>query len=115
MRYDHKGLKNVRKASYTPSERPYRGLPEIDYPFHDKTILVTHCGRICIQGKKVNLSQIFAGQDVGIKEVADGVWLVTFNLCVRYKLLPICPVRTREKTYPHGDSNPGLQAENLTS
>lgn len=63
---------------YTPSTRPYHGLPEIDYPFHDKTVLVTHCGRICIQGKKVNLSTVFAGQHVGIKEVTDGIWLVSF-------------------------------------
>ena len=27
---------------------------------------------------KINLSQVFAGQTVGIKETDDGVWLVTF-------------------------------------
>jgi len=26
------------------SPRPYRGLPDIDYPLHDKTIVVTRCG-----------------------------------------------------------------------
>lgn len=26
---------------YQPSPRPYTGLPDIDYPFHDKTIVVT--------------------------------------------------------------------------
>ena len=31
---------------YTPSTRPYRGLTEIDYPFHDRDVLVTACGRI---------------------------------------------------------------------
>jgi hypothetical protein len=36
---------------YTPSTRPYRGLPELD-PFHDKTIHVTCCGRICLHRKK---------------------------------------------------------------
>jgi transposase InsO family protein len=29
---------------YTPSTRPYQGLPEPHYPFHDKTVLVTSCG-----------------------------------------------------------------------
>ena len=29
---------------YQPSTRPYQGLPDIDYPLHDKTIVVTHCG-----------------------------------------------------------------------
>lgn len=41
---------------YQSSPRPYRGLAEIDYPFHDKTVTVTTCGRICIRRKKVNLS-----------------------------------------------------------
>ena len=36
---------------YQPSSRPYTGLPDIDYPFHDKTIVVTCCGRICL-GRK---------------------------------------------------------------
>jgi hypothetical protein len=29
---------------YQPSPRPYSGLPDIDYPLHDKTIVVTRCG-----------------------------------------------------------------------
>jgi putative transposase len=32
---------------YEPSTRPVTGLPDVDYPFHDKTIVVTRCGRIC--------------------------------------------------------------------
>jgi len=63
---------------YTPSPRPYRGLPELAYPFHDREILVTACGRICLHRKKINLSTVFAGQTVGIKEVDDAVWLVSF-------------------------------------
>src|SRR3984957_17714501 len=31
---------------YTPSPRVYNGIPEPDYPFHDRTLLVTSCGRI---------------------------------------------------------------------
>jgi len=63
---------------YVPSSRTYRGLGELDYPFHDKTVTVTHCGRICFNGQKVNLSSVFAGQNVGIKEVSDRIWLVSF-------------------------------------
>ena len=63
---------------YHPSTRPYRGLSELDYPFHDRTITVTHCGRICLGKRKINLCQAFAGQNVGIKEVSDRIWLVTF-------------------------------------
>lgn len=32
---------------YRPSEQPYRGLGELDYPLHDWAVTVTHCGRIC--------------------------------------------------------------------
>ena len=63
---------------FQPSTRPYRGIGELSYPFHDRTTLVTHCGRICIFKKKINLSQVFAGQAVGIKEVHDDIWLVSF-------------------------------------
>jgi len=63
---------------YQPSPRPYTGLPDIDYPLHDKTIVVTRCGRICLGRKKINFSQVFAGQAVGIREVHDDIWLVSF-------------------------------------
>jgi putative transposase len=63
---------------YQPSSRPYVGLPGLEYPFHDKTITVTSCGRICYKSMKVNFSQVFAGQKVGIKQVEDNIWLVSF-------------------------------------
>lgn len=63
---------------YRPSTRPYQGIPEPHYPFHDKTLLVTSCGRLCLHRKKINLSTSLAGQAVGIKEVEEGIWLVSF-------------------------------------
>jgi hypothetical protein len=63
---------------YTASPRPYKGLQEPDYPFHDQTVLVTACGRLCLYRKKINLTKSLAGQAVGIKEVDDGIWLVSF-------------------------------------
>jgi putative transposase len=39
---------------------------------------VTTCGRICFGRRKINLSQVFAGQNVGIKKVAEEIWLVSF-------------------------------------
>jgi transposase InsO family protein len=63
---------------YQPSARAYRGLSDIDYPFHDKVVVVTNCGRICLGNKKINFSTVFAGQAVGIKEVHDDIWLVSF-------------------------------------
>ena len=71
------GMK-VPSELYAPSPRPYRGLPELDYPFHDWTATVTTCGRICYNQRKVNLSQVFAGQDVGVRQVDERIWLVTF-------------------------------------
>lgn len=51
--------------------RIYAGLPDVDYPFLDKTTVVTRCGRICRGEKKINFSRVFAGQAVGNKEVHD--------------------------------------------
>jgi len=63
---------------YRPSLRPYRGLPDLDYPLHDKSATVTTCGRICFNKQKINLSQVFAGQTVGIKQTDERIWLVSF-------------------------------------
>jgi transposase InsO family protein len=63
---------------YSTSTRPYQGLPEPHYPFHDKTLVVTSCGRLCLFRKKINLSKCLAGQAVGIQEVDNGIWLVSF-------------------------------------
>jgi putative transposase len=71
------GMK-YRAELYAPSPRSYRGLPELDYPFHDRTITVTRCGRICVGKYKINLSQAFAGQKVGVKQVEEKIWLVSF-------------------------------------
>lgn len=95
---------------YRSSPRPYQGLSDLEYPFHDRAITVTCCGRICFDGRKINLSQVFAGQTVGIREVAEKIWLVTF-MCYDLgffdseagrvecapnpfdaKVLPMCPV-----------------------
>ena len=105
---------------YTASPRPYQGILEQHYPFHDKTVMVTSCGRLCLYRKKINLSRSLAGQAVGVKEVESGIWLVSFMdydfgyidleektaaapripsgqkcyLCRRNEVLPMCPVRT---------------------
>jgi transposase InsO family protein len=63
---------------YTPSNRQYQGLPELEYPLHDREAIVTHCGRLCLHRKKINISKVFAGQKLGIREVDDAIWLVSF-------------------------------------
>ena len=73
-------------------------------------------GRPCFGGRKINLSAVFAGQNVGVREVADHVWPISFlhydvgfcdDECSRVecgpnpfgaKALPMCPERTQNKT-----------------
>ena len=75
----HQALAMRTPASvYTPSSRPYCGLEELEYPGHDWTAVITTCGRICYQRRKINVSQVFGGQKVGVKQVDDHVWLVSF-------------------------------------
>ena len=62
---------------YRASLRPYQGLPELTYPLHDRDVVVTN-GRICMHRKRVSLSTVLAGQKLGIKEVDESIWLVTF-------------------------------------
>jgi len=70
-RADGRSLQRVRHF-------PQDWLQDLDYPLHDRIITVTRCGRICLGPKKINFSTVFAGQAVGIKEVHDGIWLVSF-------------------------------------
>ena len=63
---------------YVASPHPYDGLPELTYPFHDRDILVTACGRLCLHRKKIHISTVLAGQRLGIKEVDQGIWLASF-------------------------------------
>ena len=58
-------------------------VPELAYPLHDRDVLVTACGRICMHRKRVNVSTVLAGQRLGIKEVDEGIWIVSF---MRYDL-----------------------------
>jgi hypothetical protein len=63
---------------YKNSSYTYKNPEPLNYPFHDKTIKVTQCDRICYKDFKVSLSRAFAGENVGIKETEDKIWLVSF-------------------------------------
>jgi hypothetical protein len=39
---------------YVPSTRIDQGPPDFDYPFHDKAVTVTTCGRIGFNRQKIN-------------------------------------------------------------
>ena len=75
----HAGIDNKYPTElYQKSNREYKIPEPIYYPFHDQTITVSQCGRICTKGLKVSLSRAFAGVEVGIKEMEDGIWVVSF-------------------------------------
>jgi putative transposase len=75
----HQGLgMKMPGEVYTASATPYRGLTDIESPSHDWTAVVTRCGRVCFNHRKINLSTVFAGQKVGVVQVTDDIWLVSF-------------------------------------
>ena len=63
---------------YTPSSRTFFQPDAPEYPYHDKRILVTQCGRICMENLKISLSKVFAGHYVGVREIEDKIWSVSF-------------------------------------
>ena len=66
------------RARPTRSPRRYTRLPNITYPLHDRDVIGIACGRICMHRKRINVSTVLAGQRVGIKEVDEGIWIVSF-------------------------------------
>ena len=70
---------------YAPSSRPYHGLPDLTYPFHNKDIMVTACGRVRMRRKKMNISTVLAGQGFrnprsGRRHLADKLHAVRSRL-----------------------------------
>jgi hypothetical protein len=86
---------------YLPSLRIYsEQIPDITYPKHDIIKGVSNCGQVHLFGRKHNfqLGSALAGQNVGLREISPGRWLVTFmNLDLGYvdektcQLQPIDP------------------------
>jgi putative transposase len=60
------------------SIKSYRSTCSLEYPAHDWTAVITACGRICHDRRKINVSQVFAGQKVGVKQTDEHLRLVTF-------------------------------------
>ena len=75
----HEGINMMLPSEiYTKSKKEYLGIAPFNYSMCDRTVYVTHCGRICFQGKKINLSKVFAGIEIGIRQVEDKIWLASF-------------------------------------
>lgn len=77
----HEALGQRTPASvYVRSRREYpSALPELEYPMHDHTLRVYGAGDLWLtRGHVFFLSAVLAGQRVGVREVEDGRWLVSF-------------------------------------
>jgi hypothetical protein len=92
----HEALDMATPASrYTPSPRPFTGLPELTYPLHDRDIIVGNSGQIRLNKANVAISHVLAGQKLGLREVDDAIWLVSFmDYDLGYIDLDTCRLQT---------------------
>jgi putative transposase len=69
----------ARHHARSPRTYPNR-LPELTYPLHDRTCVVSTQGHLKMGGRNGSyfLSLALAGELVGLREVDDGVWLVSY-------------------------------------
>jgi hypothetical protein len=72
---------------YQPFSRPYRGLPDIDYPFHEKIIVVTNCGRICLGRKKLTSARSLPARRSASKKCTMisgwlALWITTWDILI---------------------------------
>lgn len=77
----HEALELRTPASeYEPSKRGYEdAAAEPDYALHDLVLNVTSAGSVWLPGRRcVYLGTALAGQPVGLREVDDERWLVSF-------------------------------------
>jgi len=75
----HQAISMKRPADvYKQSERKYTGLQDITYPGYDKSLMITNCGRVCLNDQKIHISKAFANQPVGLQEVDSGIWKIDF-------------------------------------
>jgi transposase InsO family protein len=63
---------------YRSSERAYRGTPKLEYPLHDDTRRLNERGKLSLNGVLHYVGIALAGEVVGLREVEDGRWMVTF-------------------------------------
>ena len=77
----HEGLAmETPSAIYRPSERPFVERPEpLAYPAHFEVRRVSDDSTLRWKCRKVFVSYLFKGYDVGLEQIADGVWSVFFG------------------------------------
>src|SRR3546814_9235184 len=57
---------------YRPSAQPYKGLTAIDYPFHDRDLLVQCCGRVCMLQKHIDRKSVWGGRRWSVRGEPGG-------------------------------------------
>jgi putative transposase len=77
----HESLSMATPADfYEPSPRPFTETPEpIEYPGHFEIRRVSGDSTLRWHSRKVFVSNLLKYQDVGLEQVADGVWSVYFG------------------------------------
>lgn len=76
----HEALGDAVPADYyQPSSRPLPArLPPLEYPGHWEVRRVSPIGQISWRGRELFVSETLAGEDLGLEEVADGLWTVHY-------------------------------------
>jgi putative transposase len=65
--------------AYIPSDKPYpERLPSPEYGEGQKTRRVHHNGQVSFGGWNVSITKVLQGHDIAFREVAEGVWEITF-------------------------------------
>jgi hypothetical protein len=65
---------------YAPSPRPFPDrLPELSYPDADGVRRVRPSARIRWKNREIYISKALIGEPVGVTQVAEGQWQVTFG------------------------------------
>jgi hypothetical protein len=75
-------MKSAPGAEHALSGRALRAfnatlqsLPNLDYPFHDKIVTVTTCGRICFNRQKINQAPRARAQGIPRRSIhTDLTW-----------------------------------------
>ena len=77
----HESLGGIPPARiYRPSPRPLpHRTPKIEYPGHFEVRRVSRNGGIRWKSAWVNVSHVLLEEDVGLEEVADGIWNLYFG------------------------------------
>jgi len=71
----------IPSECYQRSQRPYVESPKLpDYPANCQVRLVRNHGEICFMGQRIFLTNLLAGEPVGLKQITDELWLLNYGV-----------------------------------